>query len=99
MTPQILTQARYIHIAIPYDPSCDEYHLITFSDGVMDELESEKGFEIPSFDPENLLMNFTIDLTSGKVENWQREEFIRIWGKIRDEGTYTLLDKDQTPII
>lgn len=98
MSTPDLTTAHYLHIAIPYDPSCDEYHLITFSDGVMDELESEEGFQIPNFDSENLLMNFTINLQSGKVENWQREEFIRIWGKICDEGTYTLLDKDHTPL-
>lgn len=98
MTVQDLSIAKYIHIAIPYDPNCDEYHLITFSDGVMDELESEPDFQIPNFDSENRLMNFTIDLTTGKVIDWQRDEFLRLWGKIRDEGTYTLLDADHTPI-
>ena len=98
MTTQDLSTARYIHIAIPYDPNYDEYHLITFSDGVMDELESESDFQIPNFDSENLLMNFTIELATGKVLDWQRDEFLRIWGKIRDEGTYTLLDADRAPI-
>lgn len=98
MTTLEISKAKYIHIAIPYDPNCDEYHLITFSDGVMDELESEPDFQIPNFDSENRLMNFTIDLTTGKVLDWQLDEFLRIWGKIRDEGTYTLLDADHTPI-
>ncbi|MBQ0050351.1 MAG: hypothetical protein KBT12_09005 [Bacteroidales bacterium] len=64
----------------------------------MDELESEPDFQIPNFDSENLLMNFIIDLHTGKVEDWKRDDFLRIWGKIRDEGTYTLLDAAHTPI-
>lgn len=98
MTTPDLTTTRYLHIAIPYAPNFDEYHLITFSDGVMDELESEPDFQIPNFDSENLIMNFIIDLQTGKVEDWKRDEFLRIWGKICDEGTYTLLDADHTPI-
>lgn len=45
----------------------------------------------------NRLLNFTIELASGKVLDWQRNEFLHIWGKIRDEGTYTLLDAAHTP--
>ena len=98
MTTQDLRGARYLHIAIPYDREWDEYHLITFSDGMMDELETEEEFEIPNYDKENKLMNFTIDLQERKVVDWSRGEYIRLWGKICDEGTYTLLDGDRKPL-
>ena len=87
-----------MHIAIPYDREWDEFHMITFSDGVMDELETEEDFVIPNYDGENKLMNFTIDLQEGRVVDWSRGEYIRLWGKVRDEGTYTLLDADRKPL-
>ena len=98
MTTQELQGARYLHIAIPYDREWDEYHLITFSDGVMEELETEEDFVIPNYDSENKLMNFTIDLQEGRVVDWNRGEYIRLWGKVCDSGTYTLLDANRRPL-
>ena len=52
-------EARYLHIAIPYDKN-DE--LITFDDGVMTELECDEEFVPPMLNAEDQLLESLIDL-------------------------------------
>lgn len=89
-------EARYLHISIPYDKD-DE--LITFDDGMMTELECDEGFIPPMLNSETLRLEVTIDLKELKVIDWHSDEgYIRMWGKVRDSGTYTLLDSDKKPL-
>lgn len=89
-------EAKYFQISLPYDK---EDHLITFDDGMMTELECDDDFAPPTLNPETQLLEYVIDLTNHKVLNWNyKEGYLRMWAKVRDGGTYTLLDKDKNPI-
>lgn len=89
-------EARYLHIAIPYDK---EDELITFDDGVMTELECEEDFTPPMLNTDSLLLEFVIDLKERKMINWNEENgYMRMWAKVCDSGTYTLLDEEKEPI-
>ena len=96
MIEQLKTQARYLHISIPYDKEND---LITFDDGIMTELEVDDNFTPPMLNKETLRLEFVIDLKDGKMQYWNEEYgYLRMWAKVRDGGTYTLLDADKNPI-
>lgn len=89
-------EAKYLQICLPYDKD-DE--LITFDDGLMTELESDDDFTPPMLNTEDLLLEVVVDLENRRVLNWNYEEgYLRMWGKVCDAGTYTLLDKDRTPL-
>ena len=90
--------ARYICISIPYDK--DDYpRLISFDNDVMTELECDDDFTPPTLNLETKLLEYVIDLQNGKVENWNyKDGYLRMWAKVRDSGTYTLLDADKKPI-
>lgn len=91
-------EARFLHISIPYDKD-DEYGLISFDDGLMTELECEKDFIPPMLNVETQRLEVTIDLYERKVVNWgDDKDYIRMWAKVRDSGTYTLLDADMQPL-
>ena len=90
--------AQYLCISIPYDKD-DRTNLISFDDGLMTELECDDDFTPPTLNPETQLLEYLINLKTGKVENWNYEEgYLRMWAKVRDSGTYTLLDADKKPI-
>lgn len=94
MIEQLSTQACYLHISIPYDKEND---LITFDNGIMTELEIDDDFTPPMLNKETL--EFMIDLKNGKMQDWNEEYgYLRMWAKVRDNGTYTLLDADNKPI-
>lgn len=88
--------AQYLDIVIPYYGD-DDGHLITFSDGFMTELEYDEEFENPMLDAENKQLKLLIDLQTLKVVDWDGGN-LRMWGKVRDSGAYTLLDADKHPI-
>ena len=85
----------FLQISIPYN---EEDHLITFDDGLMTELECDDDFVPPMFNDEDQLMEFVIDLKERKVIGWNANEYLRMWAKVRDGGTYTLLDANRQPI-
>ena len=44
-------------------------------------------------------MEFVIDLKEGKMLNWNYEGgYLRMWAKVCDSGSYTLLDSEKKPI-
>ncbi|MBR6178276.1 MAG: hypothetical protein IKQ70_10405 [Bacteroidales bacterium] len=90
--------AQYLCVSIPYDKD-DRPNLISFDAGLMTELECDDDFTPPTLNPETQLLEYLINLKTGKVENWNYEEgYLRMWAKVRDSGTYTLLDADKKPI-
>ena len=96
MIEQLNTKVCYLHISIPYDKD-DE--LITFDDGIMTELEVDDDFTPPTLDKETQRLEYVVDLKEGKALNWNEENgYLRMWAKVRDSGTYTLLDADKKPI-
>lgn len=90
-------KARFIQIVLPYDKR-DEDNLITFDDGVMQELECDDDFLPPMFDAKTLQLVFMIDMKERRILDWDYDEYIRIWAKPRDSGTYTLYDEDHNPL-
>ena len=88
--------SSYLQISIPYDK---EDELIRFDDGVMTELECDEEFTPPMLNAEDQLLEFVIDLKKGKMLNWNYEGgYLRMWAKVCDGGTYTLLDSEKKPI-
>ena len=91
-------EARFLHISIPYDKD-DECGLISFDDGVMTELECEDGFVPPMLNADSLRLEVTVDLRDRKVLDWgNNKNYIRMWAKVCDSGTYTLLDAEWNPL-
>jgi hypothetical protein len=91
-------EARFLRISIPYDKR-DKYTMVSFDDGVMSELECDESFVPPMYDEETKLLEFWIDLEEQKVKDWDESRgYIRMWAKVRDEGTYTLYDKNRNPL-
>ena len=87
-------EARFLRISIPYDKR-DKYTMVTFDDGVMSELECDESFVPPMYDEDTKLLEFWVDLNEQKVKDWNKDNgYLRIWAKVRDEGSYTLYDKD-----
>lgn len=89
--------ARFLHISIPYDKD-DKYGLISFDDGLMTELECEKDFVPPMLNIETQRLEVTVDLFERKVIDWDYNDYLRMWAKVCDSGTYTLLDADMKPL-
>ena len=87
-------EARFLRISIPYDKR-DKYTMVSFDDGVMSELECDESFVPPMYDEKTKLLEFWVDLRERKVKDWDESNgYLRIWAKVRDEGSYTLYDKD-----
>lgn len=96
MIEELKKQACYLLISIPYDK---DNELITFDDGVMTELEVDDDFTPPTLDKETQRLEYVVDLKECKALNWnEKNGYIRMWAKVRDSGTYTLLDADKNPI-
>lgn len=90
------TKACYLHISIPYDK---ESELITFDDGIMTELETDEGFIPPMLNSEIQRLEFVVDMKDGRLLDWNEANgYLRMWAKVCDNGTYTLLDADKKPI-
>lgn len=93
---QLNTKACYLHISIPYDK---ESGLITFDDGIMTELEVDEDFIPPMLNSEIQRLEFIVDIKDGKLLDWNKANgYMRMWAKVCDSGTYTLLDADKKPI-
>lgn len=91
-------EVRFLRISIPYDKR-DKYTMVSFDDGVMSELECDESFVPPMYDEKTKLLEFWVDLRERKVKDWvESYGYLRIWAKVRDEGTYTLYDTDMKPL-
>ncbi len=91
-------EARFLGISIPYDKR-DKYTMVSFDDGVMSELECDESFVPPMYNEKAKLLEFCVDLREQRVKNWDESRgYIRLWAKVRDEGTYTLYDVDMKPL-
>lgn len=95
-TNELNSKARYVHISIPYDL---EDNLITFDDGVMTELECDEDFVPPMLNIDDMRLEMTIDIKDGRLIEWDKSNgHLRMQAKVRDGGTYTLLDTEKKPI-
>lgn len=93
---ELTSKAHNVHISIPYNP---EDNLITFDDGVMTELECDENFVPPMLNAKDMRLEMTIDIKEGRMVEWTSDNgYLRMQAKVRDEGTYTLLDADKNPI-
>ena len=90
-------KARFIQIALPYDKR-DVDNLINFDDGVMNELERDENFRPPMLDDSTLLLVFMIDMKERRMVNWDYGEYLRVWAKVCDSGTYSLYDENYSPL-
>lgn len=87
-------EARFLRISIPYDKR-DNHTMVSLDDGLMSELECDESFVPPMYDESTKLLEFWIDLRERKLKDWDESNgYLRICAKMRDEGTYTLYDKD-----
>ena len=91
-------EAHFLRISIPYD-SREEYCLLEFSNSEEGELEKKDNHTIPMLDRKNFIFNLEIDLKGCRVQDWKPEYgYWRIWGKVKNYGTYTLLDSNKQPL-
>ena len=88
--------AQFLQVVIPYYEDENE-NLITFSNGEMTELECDEEFVNPMLDNENRQLKLLIDLQDLKVLNWNGG-YLRMSGKVRDSGYYTLMDAKKKAI-
>jgi len=91
-----VAHAVYLHIVIPYNRRDD---LFTIINGSGDDLGLDESSIIPLYDSDNRQFDFTMNLSSHKVLEWNYNEDLRIWAKVRDSGTYELQDKDMKPLL
>ena len=95
---RLAREARYLHIAIPYDED-NGPELINFDDGLNTELQYEEEFVPPMFNHESRALEVTVDLVGRKVIGWNDEKgYIHMWAKVIDYGIYTLLDTEMKPL-
>lgn len=88
----------FLSISLPYD-SREEYNLLEFSNSEDGMLEKKDNYTIPMLDRKNFLLNLVIDLKERRVTDWKtKNDYWRIWGKVKHYGTYTLLDSDKQPL-
>ena len=91
-------EARFLSISLPYD-SREEYCLLEFGNAEDGVLEKKDNYAIPMLDRKNFMFNLEIDLTTCRVQDWKSEYgYWRIWGKVKNYGTYTLLDSNKQPL-
>lgn len=91
----LVAKARYMNVVLPYNRG-DELFTIEDDEG---ELPVEDvDCIIPLYDEGNHYFDFTIDLEKHCVSWWVYGQF-RIWAKVCDSGTYTLLDEKMKPLL
>lgn len=91
-------EARFLHIALPFD-SREDRPLLEFSNSPAKGLEKKDNDLVPMLDKKTMLFTLTIDLKERNVLNWNRKYgYWRIWGKVKNYGTYTLLNSDKVPL-
>ena len=65
----------------------------------MTELECDEEFVPPMLNAEDQLLEFLIDLKGRKAVGWNYEDgYLRLWAKVCDAGTYTLMDAEKNPL-
>ena len=88
--------ARYLHVAIPYCDKKDE-DMMTFYDESLAELDYDEKYVNRMLNKDHQKLEWLLDLQELKAIDWASNNMI-LWGKICDEGTYTLLDTSKKPI-
>lgn len=95
---KLYSEARYLQISIPYDED-EGLGLIDFNNGIETELQCEEGFVPPMYNSERRALEITVDLKHRRVLDWNEAKgYIHMWAKLRDCGTYTLLDEERRPL-
>ena len=93
MTLEYLNEkARYLYVVIRYYDEPKE-NLISFYNEAKECLDENKDFVPPMLNKEHKLLLLLIDLKTLKVLDWNGG-YLRMWGKIRYDGTYNLLDEN-----
>ena len=93
MTLEYLNEkARYLYVVIRYYDEPKE-NLISFYNETKESLNENKDFVPPMLNKEHKLLLLLIDLKTLKVLDWNGG-YLRMWGKIRYDGTYNLLDEN-----
>ena len=91
-------EARFLRISIPYDKR-DKYTTVCFDGCLASEFECDESFAPPMYDEKTKLLEFWVDLKEHKLKDWDESHgYLHVWAKVRDEGTYTLYDKDMKPL-
>lgn len=91
MTLEFLNEnARYLYVVIRYYDEPKE-NLISFYNEAKECLDGNIDFEPPMLNKEHKMLLLLIDLKTLKVLDWNGG-YLRMWGKIRYDGTYNLLD-------
>ena len=91
-------EVRFLRISIPYDKR-DNHTMVSFDDGLMSEFECDESLAPPMYDEKTKLLEFWVDLKEKKLKDWDESYgYLHVWAKVRDEGTYTLYDKDMKPL-
>ena len=92
---ELYEKACYLHISIPYDK---ESELISFDDGKLLDSKINCDFVPPMLNAKTQRLDFLIDIRKGKLLNWKKSNgYLRMWAKVWDNGTYTLLEADRNP--
>ena len=93
MTLEYLNEnARYLYVVIRYYDEPKE-NLVSFYNEAKECLDENKDFEPPMLNKEHKMLLLLIDLKTLKVLDWNGG-YLRMWGKIRYDGTYNLLDEN-----
>ncbi len=85
-------KARYLYVVIRYYDEPKE-NLISFYNEAKECLGGNKDFVPPMLNKENKMLLLLIDLKTLKVLDWNGG-YLQMWGKIRYDGTYNLLDEN-----
>jgi hypothetical protein len=64
-------------------------NITSWEDWPVNNEECENGVGHPLFDGEDGI-EFTVDIDSGKIDNWPVGNTMETWDKVRDEGIYEL---------
>lgn len=93
MTLEYLNEkAHYLYVVIRYYDEPKE-NLISFYNEEKECLDENKDFVPPMLNKEHKMLLLLIDLKTLKVLDWNGG-YLRMWGKIRYDGTYNLLDEN-----
>jgi len=85
-------KARYLYVVIRYYDKPKE-NLVSFYNEAKECLDENKDFVPPMLNKEHKMLLLLIDLITLKVVDWNGG-YLRMWGKIRYDGTYYLLDEN-----
>ena len=92
----LILNTKYIRIVLPYFRGDNLFHI---EDGEGKLPVENKNYTIPLYDEDNRQFDFTVNIADAKICDWHYNSPFRLRAKVRDSGTYTLMDKDKSPIL